>query len=152
MGETVYRTRVDAWLVVLLLGAAATPLAAAVWLAVNGRMDGLLLLVIWGTVITSLVLALTVPVRYTLRADELLVRSGWLHWTIPLAELRRVEPTWSPLAGPAWSLRRVRLEWGRGNFILVSPADRESFIDGIAARCPHLTRVGAGLESRPPSR
>jgi hypothetical protein len=152
MGDKVYRTRVDAWLVALLIGATATPLAAAAWLAASGQTEGLVLLLVWGTAVSALVISLTVPVRYTLRGDALVVRSGWLRWTIPWAAVRRVEPTWNPLAGPAWSLRRVRLDWDQGNFILVSPQDRESFIEDIAARCPHLTRAGARLEFRPPSR
>lgn len=150
MGEKTYRTRIDAWLVLLIGASVAAPLIAAGWLASVGRSEGVLLLALWGTAVSATVIALTVPVRYTLRGGELIVQSGWLNWEIPLGAVRRVRPTWNPLAGPAWSLRRVRIDWGRGDFILVSPDDRESFIDELAARCPHLIRAGTGLESRPP--
>lgn len=150
MGERTYRTRVDLWLALLVGGGAAAPLLMAGWLATQGKWDGIVLLAFWGTVVSAAVLSLTVPVRYTLQAERLIVRSGWLTWDIPLAAVRRVEPTWSPLAGPAWSLRRVLIEWSQGDFILVSPDDRESFIDELAARCPHLIRRGAGLEIRTP--
>lgn len=150
MGERRFRTRIDAWLALLVAGGALTPLLMAGWLASQGRTDGVLLLAGWGTAVSALVASLTMPVRYTLREDRLLVRSGWLTWDIPLAAVRRVRPTWSPLAGPAWSLRRVLIEWSGGDFILVSPDDRESFIDEIAARCPQLIRRGDGLEIRTP--
>lgn len=151
MGERTFRTRIDLWLALLVGGATAAPLVMAGWLIAQGRFDGVLLLTLWGSAVSAAVLGLTWPVRYTLRDDRLLVRSGWLRWEIPCAAIRRVQPTWSPLAGPAWSLRRVLIEWSAGDFILVSPDDRESFIDELAARCPQLVRTGAGLESRPPT-
>lgn len=147
--DRTFRSRVDAWLVALLGGAAALPLATALWLGLHGHTTGVWLLACWGTTMVAVGAALSWPMRYTLRADRLHIRSGWLAWDVPYATLRRVAPSRNPLSAPAWSLRRVRLDFADG-FILVSPDDRELFIDELAERCPHLVRAGAGLVPRNP--
>jgi hypothetical protein len=144
-----FRSRVDAWLVALVGGAAALPIAAAIWLGLHGQVRGVLLLACWGTTMVAVGAALSWPLRYTLRPDRLHIQSGWLEWDVPYASLRAVAPSRNPLAAPAWSLRRVRLDFADG-FILVSPDDRETFIEAIAGRCPHLARDGAGLASPTP--
>ncbi len=147
--DRTFRSRVDAWLVLLVGGAAALPIGAAIWLGLHGYTRGVLLLACWGTTMVAVGAALSWPLRYTLRADRLHIQSGWLDWDVPYAALRAVAPSRNPLAAPAWSLQRVRLDFADG-FILVSPDDRELFIEEIAGRCPHLARVGAGLASPTP--
>jgi hypothetical protein len=147
--EKMFRSRVDGWLVALVVGAAALPLVAAVWQASHGHTRGVFLMSCWGTVMLAMIALLSWPVRYTLRADGLRLQSGWIEWDVPYGALRAVAPSRSPLLGPAWSLRRVRLDFADG-CILVSPDDRELFISELAERCPHLVRAGAGLASRTP--
>jgi len=148
--DRVYRSRVDRWLAIVVIAAAFAPIIASLWLFWAGG-DGAWLLLIWGSLVTAGIASISVPLRYTLREDELHIRSGWLQWRIRYSDLRSVRPSFSWLISPAWSLRRVRLE--TPDFvILVSPDDRESFINELAARCPHLVRDGVGLEARPRSR
>ena len=89
------------------------------------------------------------PCGYTFGAEGIEVRSGPLKWIVPFRAIRAAVPTWVPLPGPAWSLRRVRLDFADG-FILVSPDAREVFISELAERCPHLVRHGPGLATRLP--
>lgn len=147
--DRTFRSKVDVWLAVLFVGAAGVPLLAAAWLATHGQWRGVLLLSLWGGTMLLVVGALSVPLRYTLEAAAVHIRSGWLEWRVPYATLRAVAPSWSPLAGPAWSLRRVRLDFADG-FILVSPDDREAFIEELAGRCPHLVRDDTGRALRLP--
>lgn len=149
--DRVFRSRIDGWLVGVVLVAAAAPLFALVWLLWQGQWAGVTLLAVWGTVMTTVVCVTGFPLRYTLTAEAVHVRSGWLTWEVPYARLRDVRPTWNPLAAPAWSLRRVRLETPEA-VILVSPDDRESFIKELAERCPHLARQGDRLSARPSPR
>jgi hypothetical protein len=147
--ERSFASRVDGWFVALVFAAAALPLGAAGWLALHGVTRGVPLLTVWGVVMVVLGVWLGFPVRYTLRSDALEIHSGALHWTVPYTALRGVAATWVPLPGPAWSLRRVRLDFSDG-FILVSPDDRESFISELAERCPHLVRAATGRALRLP--
>jgi hypothetical protein len=144
-----FPSRVDLGLVVLMGGGTLLPLAAAAFLAWRGEDDGVALLTAWGTVMTALVAGLTVPVRYECRAGGLHIRSGWLRWDVPYAAIRGAARSCRPLCAPAWSLRRVRIALDDGGFILVSPPDRESFMEELAARCPHLVRTPSGLAARP---
>jgi hypothetical protein len=146
--DRTFRSRVDLGLVGLMGGGALLPLGAAAYLAWRGQSDGVVLLATWGTVMTALVAGLTVPVRYDCRAAGLHIRSGWLRWDVPYAAIRGAARSCRPLSAPAWSLRRVRIDLGDGGFILVSPPDRESFMDELAARCPHLVRTPSGLAAR----
>lgn len=139
----------DAWLVVCFASAVLLPLGAATWLAAHDQWRGVVLLAGWGVVLALVVGALSWPLAYTLRADAVHIRSGWLEWDVAYRSLREVAPSWSPLTGPAWSLRRVRLEFADG-FILVSPDDREVFIQEIARRCPHLVFDADGRALRLP--
>lgn len=149
--DRTYPSRIDAWLVAVVFAAAALPLGVGLWLLVLGQYRGLLLLLSWGGVMTLMIGALSVPLRYTLMSDRLHVQSGVLAWDIAYATLRRVAPSRNPLSAPAWSLRRVRLDSADGSCILVSPDDAESFIEQLAVRCPHLQRHGSTLDAHSPT-
>jgi len=133
-----FRSKVDAWLVAVVAGAALLPLGVGVGLAILGQAKGVILLSGWGAVMGLMIYVLSWPMRYTLRADHLHIQSGQLQWSIPYASIRGAVPSRNPLSGPAWSLRRVRIDQADGSFILVSPADRESFIAALRERCPRL--------------
>jgi membrane protein YdbS with pleckstrin-like domain len=133
-----FRSKIDAWLVAIVAVAALLPLAVGVALALLGQTKGVLLLSGWGAVMGLMIYVLSWPLRYTLRADHLHIQSGQLAWTIPYAAIRGAVPSRNPLSAPAWSLRRVRIDQADGSFILVSPADRESFIADLTSRCPQL--------------
>jgi hypothetical protein len=149
--DRTFRSRIDAWLVVLMAGAAAAPLLAAGWLLLHGEWRGVVVLTLWGLVTTLLLGALTQPLRYMFWTDRLHIQSGWLAWDLPYPALRRAAPSRNPLSAPAWSLRRIKITSVDGSSILVSPDDEKSFMDELAARCPQLTPTPRGLEaSHPP--
>jgi hypothetical protein len=72
--------------------------------------------------------------RYTLTESELRIVSGPFRWRIPLQEIRSVTPTRNPLSSPALSLDRLRIEYGNGNWIMVSPRDKERFLKELQTR------------------
>lgn len=145
--DRIFRSKVDVWLMGCVVGAASIPLGTAIWLAAHGQWRGVLLLGGWTLMIWFLMAILSWPLTYTLQLDRLHIRSGWLEWDVAYAALRGVAPSRSIMAGPAWSLERVRLDV-TDSCILVSPEDREAFIQELAVRCPHLARSGVGSEQR----
>lgn len=74
---------------------------------------------------------------YRITTAELHVKAGPFRWRVPLSSIRRVRRTSSPLAAPALSLRRLEIVLENGDFVLVSPANREGFIALLRDRCPH---------------
>jgi len=91
---------------------------------------------------------LTIPVNYQVTDRELLVRGGPFRWKIPLDSVIRVRPTKNPLSAPAWSLARLHITYrkkARKTFVLISPRDRQAFIEKLEAATPGLKKDGDGL-------
>lgn len=147
--DRTFKSKIDAWLMALVLGAAALPMAAGLWLLAHGTARGVWLLLGWGGLTSLLVAGLSFPLRYTLRADRLHIQSGWLKWEVPYRSLVRATPSRNPLSAPAWSLDRLRLDYAAGGFILLSPEDCAAFMQELAARCPHLALCGDSLMLAP---
>jgi hypothetical protein len=129
-----YASRIDPWLAIALAVPAAIA-AAGAWRAAAGPGS-----VPWLLVVPVLVPACGLPAwvfaatSYTITATELLVRSGPFHWRIALRDVTGVAPTRSLLSGPALSLDRLRIDYGRGRSIMVSPRDRAGFVAELTRR------------------
>jgi len=88
----------------------------------------------------------------------LLVRSGLLRYKIPLTEISEVRPSAEVRTSPAWSLDRLKVVYrtrsGFHQFLLISPRDRDGFLDELTRRANHLERDGSSLvrkdHPRPP--
>jgi membrane protein YdbS with pleckstrin-like domain len=127
-----YPSRVDIWLVavtiaplVLLLGfTIATYSQAPAAALVNLGVIGMLVLI--GALFAY-------PCDYTLAESELVIRSGVIRQRIAYRDITGIEKSGSLWAGPALSLRRVKISYA-GRFQLISPREREEFIDDLSSR------------------
>lgn len=137
-----YKSAVDWWLVSLWTILMLICLGGGVHLVKNNND---LLTGIGGIAVALGMLILSLPTRYTLTADKLLVRSGMFHWKIPLDSIVSAEFTSNPLSSPAWSLKRIRVNYrrksGRRSFLLISPKDRSCFLRDLADSWPELDLV-----------
>jgi hypothetical protein len=130
----VFRSKVDAWLGAILI---ATPILAVASILRSAIPEG-------GAVVSFVALLAVLPVglplwllcstHYTLTATTLSVRCGPLSWHVPLEDIRSVQPTRNSLSSPALSLDRLRIDYGRGRTIMISPTDRERFLRELEAR------------------
>ena len=127
---SIFPSQRDPWLVALLLGAVALIGVSLVFAWVQGRPAALGVTVV-GFLGAALVLWVLYGTDYRVHAGELHVRSGPFRWRVPLAQIRAVEPTRSPLSSPALSLNRLRIRYGNGKAVMVSPADREGFFEAL---------------------
>lgn len=130
----VHRSRVDAWLRLALLASAGVSfgVAAALWRQSPTPVIGIavsLLAAVGG----GLPLWVLFGTRYEVTAGQLLVHSGPFRWRVPVAEITRVEPSTSALSAPALSLQRLRIDHGRGRWLLVSPEDPQAFRAALRA-------------------
>jgi hypothetical protein len=71
--------------------------------------------------------------HYTLEPRQLLVRSGPFKWKVPIKDITSITATSNPLSSPALSLDRLRIEYGRGSAIMVSPRNKDQFLRDIEA-------------------
>ncbi len=131
-----FPSKVDWWLAIIV---ASVPLISA-GTAIAGTLSGDTgaALIGWITVLVIAVLYVGVvwPVRYEVGNGELLIRYGFVRTRIPLEQITRVQPSRNPLASPALSLDRIRIDRRGGGFALVSPADRAGFARAILDGAP----------------
>lgn len=126
-----FRSKVDTWLVLVLVAAALVALVVAG--AASRQVSGIALLaplavLVVGAALPMWILAST---TYVVESGTLHVRSGPFAWRIPVSSITSIRPTRSPLSSPALSLKRLRVEYGTGKSILVSPGDEQAFIRAI---------------------
>ena len=132
----------DAWIIVIAL---LSPLLVLVivanqWIVsrheVRGPMVGAVIVVFAVVVLVWWMFRTT---YYVIDGDTLVIRAGLLTWRIPIRDIKAVAPTRNPLSSPALSLDRLRIDYG-SSFIMVSPVDKERFIDALRAVNPAIMR------------
>jgi hypothetical protein len=128
---TVYHSKIDTWLLAVL----AAAMASCAWTSGTAILSGSP--GTWWIVALTAVLGVGLPLwllfatRYTLDSRLLTVRSGPFKWRIPIADITGITPTRNPLSSPALSLDRLRIDYGRGRAVMISPRNKEQFLRDI---------------------
>ena len=131
----VYRSKIDRWLVVLVVTLGAVPTIALMGAAIyeprllEARWVFLILAATVGYVLWTFL-----STHYELDDRELVVRSGLFRWRVPLDSIESVRPSRNPLSSPALSLDRLEVRYGAGKWLLISPRERDRFLADLAAR------------------
>ena len=138
-----YKSKKDTWLIMVICGVVLASLAGCVTLVLSGSPIDLLIAasMFIGGVILPIWLVRTT--YYVLDDQRLAVRSGPFRWSIPIAEIKSVRRTRSMLSGPALSLDRVQIRYGRfGIFglVLISPENRDRFLADLENRRSRIAR------------
>lgn len=128
--KSIYVSAVDWWIALLVMMGPVICVGLTGILMQQGRQQDALYCMAAG-VFTLLVTGLfTVPCRYTILSDTLSIRCGILLMRVPLDQIKSIELSGSWISGPALSLKRVKISTA-SRFYLVSPVDRERFIDEL---------------------
>lgn len=126
--ETVFRSKMDLWLVVVTV---AVPIVLLDYI-----LDGLntpdkpaeLLAVLIVVAVLGIIAWLYFSTRYTITGDFLLVKAGPFSWVIPVEDIVSVEPTRNPSSSPALSLDRLLIRYGHSAELMISPKDKAGFM------------------------
>ncbi len=141
--DSVFRSKVDIWLVIVLIGMPVVILEFVLdGTGLSDRATNVLALLIVLFVL-GLVFWLFLTTRYTLTDEFLLIRCGPFSWAIAIDEITHIEPTRNPFSSPALSLDRLAIRYGGGE-LLISPADKARFMMDLKRR---LKARSAGMES-----
>ncbi len=129
--EKTYKSKIDLWLLVLLIVAFGGPLIYMTlrephWFAV-----------VW-LPITVMVIYSVTTIQYVIAGDMLLIKSIGFSSAIPIKSIRRIEETNSLLSSPAASLDRLEMVYNRYDSVLVSPKDKSGFINDLKAINPEI--------------
>ncbi|MEQ9825670.1 MAG: PH domain-containing protein [Puniceicoccaceae bacterium] len=139
MQPSIYPSKVDLWLAAVLILAPITAVGMGVYLALTGEAEGWIS-VFTGCFMAVVMAAFTLPCHYTLDDRGLHIRCGLMEDHILLQDIRQVTPTFNPLAAPALSIRRVRIDTAHRSF-LISPRNRERFIEELEQRQSSLPKL-----------
>ena len=129
----IFKSRQDAWLLIILWISNLMMIGSIVVLLMDGTLSSLIV-ALFVTALLAGVIWMQVATYYRIDDEMLLVRSGPLRWTIPLASISSATLTDDPTSGPALSLQRIKIEFtknGQKDEILISPHDREAFVEAL---------------------
>lgn len=116
----------------VLLGVSLAPTVA---IGVALPEDRLVLLASTGGMI-ALMAALYLTTHYTFEGSALRVRCGPFTVEVPYESVRRAAPSSSLMSGYAMSLERIEIEYQANETNLISPADRDGFLEEPRRRAP----------------
>ena len=132
----VFASKADRWLVLLAVVPAFGTLGVTLWGVYRAGAKGIPGLVV-GLLVTALMVSVFGWTRYVVDGRTLLVRCGPFRWSVPIDEIESVTPTDDPSSAPALSLDRLSIRYGPRE-ILVSPRERERFIEALRAVNPKI--------------
>ena len=130
---TVYRSKIDAWLLAVLALAMAVSLFVTFMIFSTGSPVAWLVAAVTAGIGVGLPLWLLLSTRYTLEPRRLVVQSGPFKWRIAVADITSITPSSNPLSSPALSLDRLRIDYGRSSSLMISPRNKDQFVREIEA-------------------
>jgi membrane protein YdbS with pleckstrin-like domain len=80
---------------------------------------------------------------YLIDDNTLTVRAGFIVNTrIPVNTITEIKPSNNPLSAPAMSLDRLEIRYGSKDLIVVSPKDRQNFVEHLVRLHPDIVLKG----------
>jgi hypothetical protein len=123
-----FRSKLDTWLVFVVVAALVVLTAALVSMVISGApFSAIALFLGVMTAVTLFIGLIFTRTWYEVDARELRIVSGPFRWTIARESIRSIEESRNPLSSPALSLDRLRISYGDKRWILVSPEDKKGF-------------------------
>lgn len=126
-----FKSAIDAWFYVLALGLPAVVIGTILVSLEEYDLSTILVVGVVTLISLGLPVWLMLSTRYVVEDETLRVLSGPFRWTIPLRDIRSVEPSRSVLSSPALSLDRLKIRYGAGRSLLVSPRDVGGFRQAV---------------------
>lgn len=131
----VYRSKVDWWLGLILIGS----MGVTIWVALEPIVQGEG--IDWGiTMVAILTLLIVLPLffmKYVLYSDHLYISCGiYGKVRIPYEMIQNIKETHNPLSSMAMSLDRIQIDYlenGVHRMMLISPVRKKEFIEKIEA-------------------
>ncbi len=133
MAVQTFRSKIDTWLLVVMLGAPVIVLAS-VLPSLSSHPAELAVVAVVAVVSAGLPVWLLATTRYELSADTLKVMSGPFRWNVRVADIKSVTPTRSIVSSPALSLQRLEIRYGTYQSIIISPDDQDGFLRALDER------------------
>ncbi len=134
--EKTYRSKVDLWIVVVIVFAVACSVAP--FFQEGQPLLGIAI----GIAATLVFVWMLRSTRYIVRGDVLVIKSCFLSYgTWRIADIESIRPTHNPLSAPAASLDRLEIRFIGRRSVLVSPRRKQEFIAHLLALNPCIKQL-----------
>lgn len=128
---TVFKSKIDWWFGLVLV----YPIFLSIKTILEGEWMGLLGL----GVVVGLILVFSKTTRYIINKNQLIVKSTWIVYErIDISKISKIEKSNSILSSPALSLDRFRIRYNKYDEVLISPKEKEEFIDELLKVNPNI--------------
>ncbi len=132
--EQTYTSKIDTWLLIVIVLSMAACLAVPFVRFQATGMFGLVVSLPIMLIGVGLPLWVYTDTRYRLTDTTLFANTGPFKWEIPLRDITKVTPTRDSMSGPALSFDRLRIDYGKGKSLIISPKQKQQFIDDLEQR------------------
>ena len=138
-----FKVKKNPLLVVLILSLIpiiiSVPIISFIEADSTGIMISLVVFVFLLPILIALVWALF-NTYHELTENEFKSKFGFINIIISYSEIGTVNFYNNPVSSPAWTFKRLKIEYKKYGFALLSlPKDEESFLQEIKKRCPNAT-------------
>ena len=137
-----FESKVDTWLVVVLVASFALPVGLAVWHVASSGLDRQAVSLLLAIVPSAFLVGFVFKNTYYVVTDEAIVTNCLFRRTVPLASVRSLRPSRNPISSPALSLDRIEIVSDSSGSLLVSPKDRDAFVNAVVTRAPQTAVEG----------
>lgn len=142
----VYKSKKDQWLVWITWFSNIVIIVSVIYLF---YIEGITTYsLVYGISMILVVLFLYFLLRltyYVITDTELRVRSFFFKWNIRIDTIKKIFPTNNMLSSPALSLDRLMIIYGDEKKIMISPENKNEFLNDIASQNPDLIFEGHTL-------
>lgn len=85
------------------------------------------------------ILYIVLSIQYKINDDILTVKAGFLVNTkIDIQKIKKIKKTFNPLSSPAASIDRLEICYNNGDFVLISPKNKDQFIKDLLEINPNI--------------
>ena len=123
----IYKSKIDWWFVIILIAALGTPIVLGI------RSSEVIPILIF-SVILSIIIYWLLTMRYKIDDRFLTIYST----KIDIHRIKKIQKSKSLLSSPAFSFDRIEISYNRADVILLSPKEREDFIQELLKINPDI--------------
>jgi hypothetical protein len=126
----IYRSKIDWWLMLIVYGVFVYPIVDGI------RMKHYELSLIFAGIV-GLISFLFYTTRYKIEGENVVIWRTKIH----IHSIRKVYKTRNPLSSPALSLDRIAIVYNKFDEVLISPVERDDFIQELLKINPNIEVV-----------
>jgi len=135
-----FKSKVDLWLAAVIWG------SVAICFFPVFLEDGLIIGLAIGISMAIFVLLLWINTKYYIRDEHLVIKGVLKDTLIPIVSITSVNSTRNPSSAPALSMDRLEINYGNFDFVLISPLEKEHFVEELLKINPQI-KIGGKSKS-----